>query len=66
LAAKQGLPLREYLRLLLEELMPARKAASLSPVERAELWRESAKGVPYTPPLSEEAVSRETFYDVRG
>jgi hypothetical protein len=65
-AAEQGMGLRQYLRHLLEEQVPARKAASLSPAERARLWRESARGVPHTPPLSEEAVSRESFYDARG
>ena len=34
--------------------------------ERTQLWRESAKGVPHTPPLSDAAVSRESFYDARG
>jgi hypothetical protein len=47
------------------EKVPAREAATLSPVERARLWRESAKGLPHTPPLSDEAVSRESIYDVR-
>jgi sRNA-binding protein len=34
--------------------------------ERTQLWRESAKGVPHTPPLSDAAVSRESFYDAQG
>ena len=34
--------------------------------ERAQLWRESAKGMPHTPPLSDAAVSRESFYDAQG
>lgn len=66
LAAEQGLALPQYLRHLLEEQVPARKAASLSPAERALLWRESAKGMPHTPSLSDEAVSRESFYGARG
>jgi hypothetical protein len=65
LAAEQGLTLPEYLQRLLEGQAPVRKAASLSPAERAHLWRESARGVPHTPPLSDEAVSRESFYDDR-
>jgi hypothetical protein len=65
LAAERGLELPEYLQHLLEEQVPVRKAALLSPVERALLWRESAKGMPHTPPLSDEAVSRESFYDAR-
>jgi hypothetical protein len=63
LAAEQGMTLPDYLQHLLEEQVPARRAASLSPAERARIWRESAKGLPHTPPLSEEAVSRESFYD---
>jgi hypothetical protein len=66
LAAKQGVALPDYLLHLLEERMPPSKSASLSPDERARLWRESAKGMPYTPPLSDAAVSRESFYDARG
>ena len=66
LAAEQGMALPDYLRHLLEEQIPSRKAASLSPAERARKWRESAKGLPYTPPLSDEAISRESFYDARG
>ena len=66
LAAEQGMALPDYLKHLIEEQMPARKAAPLSPGDRARLWRESARGMPHTPPLSDEAVSRESFYDSRG
>ena len=66
LAAKRGVALPDYLLHVLEEQMPAHTGASLSPEERARLWRESAKGMPYTPPLSDAAVSRESFYDTRG
>jgi hypothetical protein len=63
LAAEQGMALRDYLKHLLEEKATSRKAELLSPAERARLWRESAKGLPHTQPLSDEAVSRESFYD---
>jgi len=66
LAAKEGVTLPAYLLHLLEERMPSRKTASLSAEERARIWRESAKGMPYTPPLSDTAVSRESFYGPRG
>jgi hypothetical protein len=66
LAAEQGMALSDYLQQLIEEQVPARKAAALSPAERALIWRESAKGLPHTPALSDEAVSRESFYDTRG
>jgi hypothetical protein len=66
MAAEQGMALPDYLQHLLVEEVPPRKAASLSPADRARLWRDSAKGLPQTPPLSDEAVSRESFYDARG
>jgi hypothetical protein len=65
LAAEQGMALPDYLKHLLEEQVASRRAASLSPSERARIWRESAKGLPHTPPLSDEAVSRESFYNSR-
>ena len=66
LAAEQGLALTDYLQHLLEERVAVPKSATLSPAERARLWRESAKGMPHTPLLSDEAVRRESFYDARG
>jgi hypothetical protein len=66
LAAEQGVALTEYLQHLLEERVSVLTSATLSPTERARLWRESAKGMPRTPPLSDEAVRRESFYDTRG
>jgi hypothetical protein len=67
LAARQGVALPDYLLHLLEgQILPHAIADALSAAERAQLWRESAKGMPYTPPLSDAAVSRESFYDARG
>jgi hypothetical protein len=66
LAAEHGMALPDYLQHLLEEQVPARKSAALSPGDRARMWRETAKGMPHTPPLSDEAVRRESFYDTRG
>jgi len=66
LAAEEGLSLSDYLRRLLREQALPRPAASLSPGERAGLWRESAKGLPHTPPLSDDAISRDSLYDTRG
>jgi hypothetical protein len=66
LAAEQGMSLPDYLQHLLREQALPRRAASLAPGERARLWRESAKGLPHSPPLSDEAVSRDSFYDNRG
>lgn len=66
LAAEQGVSLAQYLRRLLEEQVPGHDQASLSPAERATLWRESVKGLPRTTPLSDEAISRESIYNTRG
>nr|WP_294526028.1 hypothetical protein [uncultured Rhodopila sp.] len=48
----------------LEEKVP--EPAALFAADRAALWRESAKGLPHTPPLSDEPISRESIYDTRG
>ncbi|MGE4045274.1 MAG: toxin-antitoxin system HicB family antitoxin [Acetobacteraceae bacterium] len=64
LAAEQGISLAQYVRRLLEQQVPGK--AALSPAERAAAWRESVKGLPHTPPLSDEAISRESLYDARG
>jgi hypothetical protein len=61
-AQAQGLPVPEYLQFLLREHVPAPAAANTSPTERPALWRESVKDLPQTPPLSDEAISRETIY----
>ena len=64
LAAEQGMSLAQYVRRLLEEQVPGQ--TTLSPAERATTWRESVKGLPVTPPLSDQAISRESIYDSRG
>jgi hypothetical protein len=66
MAAEQGMALPDYLRHLLEEQVPPGGAVPLSPADRARVWRDSAKDMPHTPPLSDEAVSRESFYDTSG
>jgi hypothetical protein len=64
-AAAQGVSLPEYVsRLLMEQVAP--EARKLSPAERAAAWREAAKGLPRTTPLSDEAISRESIYSDRG
>ena len=64
LATEQGVSVEQYVSRLVEGQL--RRAPSLSPAERAALWREGAKGLPHTPPLSDEAISRESIYDTRG
>ncbi len=66
LAAKQGVSVEQYVRRLVEEQIPGHGQMVLSPAERAAAWRESVKGLPHTPPLSDEAISRESIYDARG
>ncbi len=51
---------------LARELAKASAKKAQDEDERAQLWRESAKGMPHTPPLSDAAVSRESVYDARG
>jgi hypothetical protein len=65
-AKERGLPLPQYVQQLLLEQVHLRAATSLSPAERAALWRESVKDLPQTPPLSDEAISRESIYGDRG
>ena len=38
---------------------------AMSPAERAAAWREAAKGLPRTVPLSDEAISRDNIYSGR-
>lgn len=64
-AAAQGISLQQYLRGLLEQQVPL-QAKPTTPAERAAFWRQSAQGLPRTPPLSDKAVSRESIYDTRG
>ena len=66
LAAQHGMALPDYVRQLLAGQLPSAKPAALSPEQRERLWRDSAKGMPQTLPLADEAVSRESFYDARG
>jgi hypothetical protein len=50
---------------MLEERFPSGRKP-MTPAERAALWRQSAAGLPRTPPLPDEAVTRENLYDTRG
>jgi hypothetical protein len=64
LAAERGVSLEQYISHRLERQVPDQPP--FSPAERAAAWREAAKGPPHTPPLSDDAISRETIYDTRG
>ena len=65
-ARARGLDLTQYVERLLREQVPASPATGLSPADRAKSWRESVHGLPDTPPLSDEAISRESIYGDRG
>jgi hypothetical protein len=60
LAAEQGSSLAQYVRRVLEGQLAGHGQTMLSPGERAAVWRESVRGLPRTPPLSDEAISRES------
>jgi len=66
LAAARGLSLPEFLRRVLEEQAPSPASPRLSDAQCAEAWREAARGLPNTPPLSDEAISRDSLYGARG
>jgi hypothetical protein len=65
-ARAQGLDLAQYVEHVLREQVPPRAGAALSPAERADAWRQSTRRLPHTPPLSDEAISRESIYGGRG
>jgi hypothetical protein len=65
-AAEEGVSLPEYVIRLLTEHVTSDVATTLSPAERAAAWREAAKGLPNTPPLSDDAITRENIYSTRG
>jgi hypothetical protein len=65
-AEAQGLPLSQYLERLLRQKIPATSGLAATPAERVAGWRESVLGLPDNPPLSDEAISRESIYRDRG
>ena len=64
-AAARGIALDAYLRERLVEVAPV-PPRNLTGPERAAAIREWAKSHRPTPPLSDEAISRETIYGKRG
>jgi len=66
-AHEQGLELPEFVEnILREQAKPVAPKRELTPAEKAALWIEGSKRFPHTPPLSDEAISRESMYDTRG
>jgi hypothetical protein len=65
LAKAQGLGLPQYVERVLKDQI-SNQGGGLSPAERAAAWMASTDGLPLTPPLSDEAISRESVYGPRG
>ncbi|MFO1025243.1 MAG: hypothetical protein U1E70_08685 [Acetobacteraceae bacterium] len=66
-AADRGLSLRDYVCGLLEADVEASvKKPRPTKEERLAIWRDFAKGLPHSEPLSDEAISRESLYAERG
>ena len=62
LAEQKGVSIEEYLRSLVEDTVWPAPLKTPTPEARAALWRETAKDFPDTPPLSDDAVSRDSMY----
>lgn len=60
-AQARGLPLEAYLEQVLRERSRAIDVARLAPAEKAKAFRAWAANHPSTPPLSDEAVSRQSL-----
>jgi hypothetical protein len=65
LAKAQGLALPQYVQHVLKERISV-SASELSPGERAAAWRSSVSDLPSSPPLSDDAVSRDGIYGAHG
>jgi hypothetical protein len=65
LAAASGMSLEEYILAIVEGTLVSPVHKALSPLERAAAWIETAKRLPDTDPLSDEAISRESIYSGR-
>lgn len=65
-ARAQGLELQQYLEQILREQVAPQVGSGLSPAERADAWRQSTRNLPQTPPLSDDAISRDSIYGDRG
>lgn len=64
-AQANGLELSQYVERLVREQVTPHAEAALSPAERAAAWRDSVRGLPHTPPLSDDSISRESIYGER-
>lgn len=62
LARAKGVPLEAYLRSLLEQFAAPSAGPEMTPDQRAAAFEEWAGSFPDTPPLSDEAISRDAIY----
>lgn len=65
LARARGIALHQYVHCVLKEQVGV-PAPELSPAERAAIWLSSVDDLPLRPPLSDEAINRESMYAERG
>ena len=64
-ADAHGVQLTEYVQQVLhDQVSPAIAASTVA--DRLRAWRELGTDLPHTPPLSDEAISRESMYGDRG
>ncbi|HMD98635.1 MAG TPA: hypothetical protein VKM93_15045 [Terriglobia bacterium] len=63
-AEERGVPLTKYVQELVEQQvpLPPTPSSSMTPEERAKAFEEWANSFPPTPPLPDEALTRESFY----
>ena len=64
MAEATGMSPEQYIATMVENTV--RPRSLMNPGERAAAWIESARRLPITPPLSDEAISRESTYADRG
>jgi hypothetical protein len=60
-AHAHDLELCQFVEQLIRESVPQQVRPALSPADLASAWREASRGLPHTPPLSDEAISRESI-----
>jgi hypothetical protein len=63
LAKARGLSLEEFLLAMVEDTVPAEPSGVPSPEARAAAFEAWSANHPYTPPLSDYAISRESMYE---
>ncbi len=66
LAHDRGVSVEDYLVAMVESTVSPERSNALSPEAKAALWRETAKHFPDTPPLCNDAISRDSMYADRG